>query len=112
MPKENLMAYSSAVPTSDTATTTQYNNVRNDALGLITSANAGENLTAIDAVYFTSAGTWKKGDNSNPNFSKVRGFVVTTVTSGNPATIKREGNWEVLVALLSGQTYIYSYRER
>jgi hypothetical protein len=98
------MPHSSAVSVGDDATAAQYNDVRNDALGLITSANAGENLTIRQAVYLATDGAWYKADKASDLKVLVRGIVVATIGSGNPVSIQTRGEMSGFSGFTVGAT--------
>lgn len=71
--------------------------------------NAGENLAAGDFVYVNGSGNVLKADASALNASKAAiGFVLSAVTTGNPATVYLEGVNDALSGLSVGQFYFLS----
>lgn len=70
-------------------------------------ANAGENLSAGDFVYIGAAGTVLKAD-ATITGKEADGFVLTSVTSGNSATIHTDGINNQLSSLTVGSRYYLS----
>ena len=65
--------------------------------------NAGENLTAGDFVWFNGSGLAVKADNTAEK--PADGYVTSSVTSGQPATVFRKGTNASLSGLTAGTRY-------
>lgn len=71
--------------------------------------DAGENLSAGDYVYINASGDVLKADASASNAAKAAvGFVLSAVTTGNPATVYLEGNNDAHTGLTVGSAYFLS----
>lgn len=98
---------SADVVADTTATAAQYNNLRRDAVeSRVVSLVAGENLTALDAVYVKAAdGRAYKTDADAEATSVALGLVISTVTTGNTASILCLGYMDGLTGLTHGALY-------
>ncbi len=70
-------------------------------------ATAGENLAAGDLVYIDTSGEARKADASTVSKMAI-GFVLSAVTSGNPATVYFDGTNTGLSSLTVGSRYFLS----
>ena len=86
------MSYSSDVTAGvDVVLATQYNDLRKDALGIITPNAAVGGLAQYDAVYILAAGTAGKANANAAGTAKVRGISLTAVAGGAASTIQTRG---------------------
>lgn len=70
-------------------------------------ATAGENLSAGDLVYFNGSGQVLKAD-ATAIAKAARGYVISAVTSGNPATVYFDDSNTAVTGLTPGSTYYLS----
>lgn len=85
------MPYSSEVAAGDTGLATQYNNLRKDALGIITPNAAAGGVAQYDAVYILAAGTAGKANAGSASTARARGIELIGASAGNACTIQTIG---------------------
>lgn len=85
------MPYSSEVEAGDTGLATQYNNLRKDALGIITPNATAGGVAQYDAVYILADGTAGKANAGAASTSKARGIELVGASAGNACTIMTKG---------------------
>jgi len=85
------MPYSTAVAAGDTGLAAQYNNLRKDALGIITPNAAAGGLAQYDTVYILGAGAAGKANAGAASTAKARGISLEATGAGSACIIQTKG---------------------